>query len=267
VVLDPRMLVVHNPKKKATNFVSKITDDNGKTVRVKIPYCKALYLKENASNGHLLRIVLEKDTMQYNKIQEIDTTTCNYAIINNKKWFNNELTPEEITAMCRPSLNTEYNTMTVMILDMKDIVICLNDSVIDVLEEIDFTNPTLYLSLQIEAQGLYFFPKKFGIRWVVTKLSLYSEYPLTINPDDDIDRDTVENDWESEIRIIEKNITKDIENLNNTIAQKTAYLKNLQEHLHMTKTLKFDEEWNNKLIELSHKIVKYYREIPMTVTQ
>jgi len=254
------MLVLHTPKKKSTNFVSKITDDYGKPIRLKIPYCKAQYLKDNSTNGygHLLRIILPKNSDQYTRIKDIDETICNYTIQNNQKWFSNNLTTDEIRAFFRQSLNTENDTITTMIIDIKDIVIRVNDIVVDILEEVDFTNPTLYLSLEIEAQGLYFFPKKCGIRWVVNKLSLYSEYPLHTTPDDFIDKETVENEWETEIFNIQTNIEKNIDMYNNKILSMTKYLKELQENLATIKTIDFTEEWNYKLVELSHKVVDYY---------
>jgi hypothetical protein len=256
------MLVLHTPKKKSTNYVAKITDDYGKNIRLKIPYCKAQYLKDNTANGcgHLLRIILPKDSEQYGRIKEIDETICSYTVQNNQKWFNNNLSPDEIREFFRHSLNTEQYTMTIMIIDIKDIVIRVNDIVIDILEEVDFTNPTLYLSLEIEAQGLYFFPKKCGIRWIVNKLSLYSEYPLNTTPDDFIDKYTVENEWELEISNIEKTIENDIANYNKKIASMSNYLKELKEDLQNVKTIDFTEDWNYKLQDLSHKIINYYTE-------
>jgi phage pi2 protein 07 len=254
------MIVLHTPKKKLTNYVAKITDDYGKQIRIKIPYCKAQYLKDNSTNGygHLLRIVLPKNCEQYTKIKEIDESICLHTIQNNQKWFNNNLSTDEIRAFFRQSLNTETDTMTLMIIDIQDIVIRVNDVVVDLLEEVDFKNPTLYLSLEIEAQGLYFFPKKCGIRWVVNKLSLYSEYPLHTTPDDFIDKQSVETDWEVEITNIEKIIEEDIAIYNTKILNMKNYLKELQDTLHTAKRIDFTEEWNYKLVELSHKIADYY---------
>jgi hypothetical protein len=260
------MLVLHNPRKKATSYVAKITDDFGKTIRMKIPECKAIYLKEQPSNGHLLRIVLPKDTEAYNKIQEIDENICQNAVKNNQKWFNNNLESIEIKEFFRPSLNIVENTMTTMIIDIKDTLITLNDTVIDSVENIDFKNSNNRLSLEIEAQGLYFFPKKFGIRWIVNKLSIYVDYPETTE-DEEIDRKTIEEDWEKELDVLNDHIEEDIDFLHKKIESLKASSQKLKSLLDMAKSAQTSESWNDHLIDLSHRITKYYSDIRMIHTQ
>ena len=241
------MYILHNPKKKATSYVAKITNDIGKPIRLKIPYCKIQYLREQPSNGHLLRIILEKETEQYNKVIEIDDNIRETAISNNNKWFNNNLDIEKIKEFYRPSLNIDQDTMTIMISDIQDTVILLN-----------FTQKTLYLSLEIEAQGLYFFPKKFGIRWIVNKLAIYTGENLNNDTEDIIDRDSIEEEWEQEVAIIKEMIDKDINILNEKIKKLTEYSTNIESTLNNSKKEPSMEKWNEQLIELSHKVAKYH---------
>lgn len=252
------MYILHNPKKKATSYVAKITNDIGKPIRLKIPYCKIQYLREQPSNGHLLRIILEKETEQYNKVIEIDDNIRETAISNNNKWFNNNLDIEKIKEFYRPSLNIDQDTMTIMISDIQDTVILLNDKVVDNIENIDFTQKTLYLSLEIEAQGLYFFPKKFGIRWIVNKLAIYTGENLNNDTEDIIDRDSIEEEWEQEVAIIKEMIDKDINILNEKIKKLTEYSTNIESTLNNSKKEPSMEKWNEQLIELSHKVAKYH---------
>ena len=252
------MYILHNPKKKATSYVAKITNEYGKPIRLKIPYCKIQYLREQPSNGHLLRIILDKDTEQYNKVIQIDNTISATAISNNNKWFNNNLDIEQIKEFYRPSLNIDQDTMTILISDIQDTVILLNDVVIDNIDNIDFTHKNLYLSLEIEAQGLYFFPKKFGIRWIVNKIAIYTGENLNNDTEDIIDRESIEEEWEQEVSIIKELIEKDINILNEKIKKLSEYSNNIESTLIYSKKEKSTEKWNEQLIELSHKVAKYY---------
>jgi len=253
------MILLHNPKKKATNYVAKITDDIGKTIRIKIPTCNIVYLREQPTGGHLLRLIISKDLDQYKEIQQIDDTICENAILNNQKWFNNNLQESEIKEFFRPSLNIVQDTMTVMISDIKDTIITLNGTVLDSIDEVDYNNSSIDLSLEIEAQGLYFFPKKFGIRWSVNKLTFTNVDLLYKNDNDDsIDRLFIENEWDNEISFIKESIIKDIEILNNKIHILKEYSKDLENSYQQTIAISSIKDWNLKFIELSHKITKYY---------
>ena len=253
------MIVLHNPKKKATNFVAKITNENGKLIRVKISNCKPVYLKEQPSGGHLLRIIIPKELEEYKEIEKIDSIICQNALINNQKWFNNNLHDEEIKEFFRASLNIVQDTMTVMISDIKDIIITLNDTVIDTLEEIDLKNPNIEVSLEIEAQGLYFFPKKFGIRWIVNKITIYNaDLVEKVDNDDAIDRDSIENEWKQEVGIIQESIKNDISKLKNKITFLQEYSNDIENSFQKATQINSIEQWNTKFIELSHKITKYY---------
>jgi hypothetical protein len=262
VVLDPTiMIILHNPKKKATNYVAKITDDSGKSIRMKIVNCKPLYLREQPSGGHLLRIILPKDSEQYQEIQKVDESICKNAIVNNNKWFNNNLKEDEINEFFRPSLNTEQDTMTVMISDIHDIIITLNDTVIDTLDKIDLKNPHIDISLEIEAQGLYFFPKKFGIRWIVHKLAIHNSDLLASENSADIetliDKNEIENAWECEVQNIQEFIKQDISKYIDKIESIKKYSNEINEIFEKAKNANAMEEWNSELIKLSHKIAKY----------
>lgn len=252
------MILLHNPK-KATNYVAKITNDIGKTIRLKIPTCKIMYLREQPTGGHLLQIIIPKNSEQYKDIQIIDDTICENAIINNQKWFNNNLNEDEIKQFFRPSLNIAQDTMTVMVSDIKDTVITLNGKVIDDIHDIDYKSPTIELSLEIEAQGLYFFPKKFGIRWSVNKLVFSNIELIQTNENDEMfDRLLIENEWENEIITIQELIVKDINTLSAKIKTLKEYSNDLEETINTIKNIDSMKEWNKNSMELSHKITKYY---------
>jgi len=253
------MYILHNPRKKATSYVAKITNDLNKPIRMKIPYCKVQYLKEQPSNGHLLRIVIPKNSDQYSKIQEIDDIICENAINNNQKWFHNNLQIEQIKEFYRPSLNTIHDTMTILITDIHDTIITLNDTVIDSIEDIDFKNSNVHLSLEVEAQGLYFFPKKFGIRWIVNKIAIYNDHTIiNDNQDELIDRESIEDEWDSEISRIRETIINDISILNNKIISLQNFSMNIQKIFMKAKNEELIDQWNIQLNELSHEIVKYH---------
>jgi tetrahydromethanopterin S-methyltransferase subunit B len=210
-----------------------------------------------AENNKDKKYIFENPVDAYGKYEN-----SGVAIVNNNKWFNNNLQEDEIHEFFRPSLNTEQDTMTVMISDIRDIIITHNESVIDSLENIDLKNPHIELSLEIEAQGLYFFPKKFGIRWIVNKLSIYNSDLIssenTIDSDNLIDKVDIENEWECEVDTIKESIEKDITIFKSKITSLEKYSNDIQESLETAKNTLDIGEWNAKLIDLSHKIAKYY---------
>jgi hypothetical protein len=253
------MVILENPRKKATNYVSKITDDNGKIIKVKIPYSKYVYLHEQQAGGHLLRILLEDNSKPLLKIKDIDENVRMNAVDNNTKWFHNSLSENEIESYFRKSIQDHNNVITVMIPDIHDIIIRYNNEVIEKLSTDKFQDPNIYLSLEIEAQGLYFFPKRFGIRWIVNKLSIHNEFQNESSFDEFIDKENIENEWTEDIQHIEVMINKDIEILEKKTLQLDQLKKNLYETLENAKNIKnVSKEWHIKLKELSHRITKYY---------
>jgi len=134
----------------------------------------------------------------------------------------------------------------------------MNDKVVDSIEEINYNNPDIYLSLEIEAQGLYFFPKKFGIRWIVNKIAFYNESLINNDNDEIIDKESIEEEWDKEISQIKEVINGDIQLLTDKINVLSTFTHDLDNIFENAKKEESTEQWNILLNQLSHKIVKYH---------
>jgi hypothetical protein len=116
------------------------------------------------------------------------------------------------------------------------------------------------ITLDVEIQGLYFYPKKFGIRWIARNVYVNSgEQTEGVSSDNDIDKLSIEECWRHDIEDVCINIDKDIMVLESKIKDlqelKVSLKSELQQacELHTT-----DSSWDKKLHTLAKKCAAYF---------
>ena len=252
------MIFLHDPKKTSKNFVSKITTDNLKPVQLKIPFSKFMSSQE-FEGGKLIHCWIPKESPTIEKIQEIDEIILNSVKKNNTKWFANNLDESKINEFYRPSFNIIRSKMTVLLSKYKHSNIFINNKeIID--EDFDLTTYDFKdkkIVLDIEAQGLYFYPQKFGIRWIIRSLSIYSNEE---NENDIIyDEKDIENDWNDTIQEFIDTIDTNCNLLENKISNLQLLKKDIQDdYLKALSISKNSLEWMEIFEKISKKISKYY---------
>jgi len=211
------VIYISEPIKKEKNYIAKITNENNKQIRIKVPDATFISLAPLANGGRTMRIYIN-DTDIINTISNIDNEARQLTIENNQEWFNNNLDESTINALFRNSVNKVNNTILVLISDTNDPNIYING-----IREDDFNINTIVsktsLTLIIEAQGLMIYPKKFGIRWIVRSIYISNENSDETQENIYIDKESIEESWKSDIIEMENRLDNDILELESRIKQ------------------------------------------------
>jgi len=118
-------------------------------------------LKEGG--GCLLKVWLPPGCHAEEEVVSMDQAASDAIRVNNGTWFRNNLTEEKMIEYFRPAL-AEGQPFTVLVSDMREPD---PPGEWDALKRMDARSlRSLMVSCVFEAQGLFFYPKRFGIRWI-----------------------------------------------------------------------------------------------------
>jgi hypothetical protein len=247
------VIYISEPVKKEKNYIGKITNENNKQLRIKVPDAIFMSLAPLTSGGNTIRVYInDNDTI--NTISSIDDEARKLTIENNQEWFKNNMDTETINALFRNSVNKTNNTMLVLISDTNDPSIYVNGVRDDEFNIHSLTAKTS-LTLTLEAQGLMIYPKKFGIRWIVRSIYILNENADDTQENIYIDKETIEDSWKSDINEMDNKIESDINSLESRIKE----LQNLSLYINKCYEKAVEEknitkEWH----ELLNSITKRY---------
>lgn len=249
---------IETPKKKNGIYIAKILNHKNAVYRLKINMGKFISLNKIPASGDLLKIWLNPNndiTAESIKlISEIDNEVLDAIKENNGVWFKNELTEEEIREFFRPSLNLVSHTLSILNATVHQSLLVFNKNLIDSIHDIDFTESLI--EAEIEIQGLYFFQKKCGIRWILHKLIVNSN---SVDVSEDIlDRPSIEETWDTDMESFNTDIDEKCTRLQNKIDKLQKFKKHMNDEYLRSKELEVNKDWNKLLEELSKKMLKYY---------
>jgi len=251
-------LRIENPKKKKGMYISKVVTNNNKEVRLKINLAKFISLQKIPESGDLLKIWLNPSVNEniINIFKKIDEEVLHAIIDNNEIWFENGLSLDKINDFFRPSLNVLNNTILLLNSNTEDSLITYDNNIVDSLNDITFIDT--HMNIEVELKGLYFFPKKCGIRWIIRKIIINKENSNE-NTSDWLDRKTIDEEWENDLHTINNNIDDHCDKLINKINNMRQFKKEINDRFEESKKIDLiDKEWNKILHNLSKKIIKYY---------
>lgn len=173
------MIQVHPPIKKSKYFFCKVTKD-GNRIMLKIPYAVFTEVVSlSKQEGYLSLIDLAQD---HNALEIINTIEqyCKEAILNNnRKWFRNSLDEDTIMEMFDPTLL--QTTVRSYISFLRSHLEIPNYS--------DFPDWNSKCKLPFSCHvtlicdGLFIYPDRFGLRWIVHSIKDFKEDPNEIVPE------------------------------------------------------------------------------------
>ena len=244
------MLEVKKPEKKVGNYISKIKENN-RNIKLSINNIKFVNIKNN-----ILKIFIE-NTDDITKIINYDDEILKIIINNNQLWFNNNLNEIKIKEYFRHSIDKLHLMMSLMISDVKLPIISFNNKQISSLEEITIEKDYI-INIEIEAQGLYFFKDKAGIRWIVRSIYIYDIKNIINDNDILANKEDIEEEWEYEINEFYNKLNEDY----NILKKKINFIDNLkkeisEEYDKIKKMEEMNKNWNFSLNKISTKISKY----------
>lgn len=173
------MLKIHPPTKKNNYYFSKITQDNN-TVVLKMPYAAISQMVSlSKQDGYMVTIDISQDQNAVEFINKLESLCVQTLNSNNKKWFRNALEESVIQEMFDPTL-VQHSVRS---------YISLLRSHLEVPGYADF--PEWFNKCKLPAafhvtlvcDGLFIYPNRFGIRWIIRSIKENKEEPDDIVPE------------------------------------------------------------------------------------
>jgi hypothetical protein len=252
---------IQQPKKKGDAYMSTIRDAaTQKPVILRLSGCHIQIIQElRAGFGYLLKIHVPTDVAH--PIQELDEA-CKAAVLeNNGSWFSNNLAEREIEEFYRPSCGqTSLQVVALHSKPPREVVWCGESlpSISDIPQDINLAS--FVASIVIEAQGLFFYPKRFGVRWLLRNIKVARTDDIDIEQVDETAsrREEIEAYWTAELATAAEKMSEDIRRYE----EKIDMIRNIQAHLYEVlegaKTMPVPQkEWNEALESLASKIWAY----------
>ena len=211
-----------SPVRKRGAFVSKVTDTTGKTFRMKIVSVKIAGIHPLTNdNGYILKLWVPRDSPSFDTLKDLDEKAFHVVQENNQKWFKNSLDEEKIRDYFRPSLTNDF--LCVMVSNVAQPRTIMVDSILKesfteilAMDKKDLTKCSV--TCNIDVQGLYFYPNRFGIRWIIRDIFINHAKPEeTLNPLDMCDKHEIDEFWSNEVADAVQNIDNDIQGLQSKI--------------------------------------------------
>ena len=221
------------PQRRKNAFVSRMrTIGDNKAIIVKIAECQVLSVKPlvsssdlaqdggGAGSGYLMKVLLPADSPATQHMIALDAAAENAGAEKNAAWFSNNLTPDDMRAMFRASIGASPDggggalLATVLVSDVKEPRPLTLDGVhLDGSEALaamsaSASDRAALRSCQatcvLEAQGLYFYARRFGVRWCLRSLALTSQAEIAAEASASAaltadERRTIEATWAAEV--------------------------------------------------------------------
>jgi len=251
-------MIIHPPEKKKDLFVAQITNKKGRVVRVSLRDTKIFHVQPlNSDGGYLLKIFVPHDSAAHETVTDLDERAVKDVITNNEAWFENRLSQQHIQEFFRPCIDRECMSVIVSASKIPR-TITYNSVSLDSFDTLLQRNVTkANVECTLEATGLYFYPKKFGIKWILRDIEVYSGV-VCDEPECNEKRD-VEDFWAQELQELSSSIDADISTLSDKIDKLREFQKNLQDLLSSAKSEReCTSTWNETLDMLKSGIVKYH---------
>jgi hypothetical protein len=245
---------IHKPVKKTDYYLAKLADPKTGKVRLTVSECQWMQLHPKEDGGFLLRIWFPPNHAILEQIKAIDTFVMEETIAKLSEWFPANMSSQQLQDMFRPSLHYEHGTATFLISPWKECICYQNGELKDDITQL-FVRRDHQVRLELEAQGVLFYRKKFGVRWLVRRVQVSD--PVSESLDEPVDRETIEQEWEEEL----SSVFAEMEESKHRYRQKIAALelaeKEMQEQLLAVAQAPMGEAWHAQLEVLRSRIRKF----------
>lgn len=255
-------MIIDSPEKRKDYYVSRVSYKRNQPFTIKIGDARvgAIHEIEN-DGGYMVKLWIPQHPADVMK--DVDKTVIDASKENNQEWFNNALPTDKIIEYFRPSIN-EQRTSTVLVSTTKiprSIVWCGEDmdDFAGIANKSGRELRAMSCNCTLEIQGIYFYPKRFGVRWIVRNIEFFD--PNTIDEDSDgceVDREDIESFWDAELQEIKDIIDEDVRKLYAKVDKLNDFSRVLQDLLRIAKEQPdCNSIWERNLNALKEEIFHY----------
>lgn len=243
------------PVKKRDCYVAAIGGSGPRRaapISLEVEFIDARPVRGGGSSGQdwILKFAISREAPGYQYIDELDAAAFAATRENNAHWFKNNLTEAQLDDFWRPSIaggGGAGGVFAVLYSQLRPPAIYADSGRIpeDAIDQATFEGLRRRTAVAVvEPQGLYFYPKRFGIRWMVRKLvfdDAAADLSAASLPDPE-ERAGIEQFWEGEVAAFE--------------ARLAAAAAGVREILAAAKSAEFpDKTWNETLETLRRQLL------------
>lgn len=234
-------MLLKSPIKKNNYYFCKILDQNSKQFKLNIPYASIIDISLlSKQQGYHTIINVPQDDYAKETMLDIENKCIQEMVLNNNKWFKNNLTEEKIKDIFDSSI-IEENAISLYVSLVRTYFTGENVSIGEWIER-EKNNLPKNISLSIICDGLFIYKNKFGLRWIIKEIKTNNEdFTDEIIPDknDIIDhwQDKV-NEYITHLDDLSKEYNKQIDNIN----KNKKYVINQMEKIKYTDDSYLDSE-------------------------
>lgn len=201
------MSLYSNPIKKSNHYICNSREKLSINL-LNVTILNNIFINDNKS---LLKIRVD-NSLDIERLNNIDILSRNTMIENNKIWFKNAMTEEKIIERFNPSFDKQSGVLSIYIYSEHPPKI-IHDSItkksIDEIESTIFEMNNI-INIDIRLLGLYISSDSFEVKWIARKIDITSLNEFIVGDDKDI-----EDSWENEIEELENMIDNKIMRLSN----------------------------------------------------
>jgi hypothetical protein len=171
------------PVKKNTSYHSRLSVNGKKIVKLNIPYgvLKQSLVLTN-KQGYLVDIRVPINDYSVEYISAIEKQCITELVKQNANWFKNGLNADAIPSMLESCISRD-TSLHIYASNIRSSGVC-SEGLVGIDEWFSKYKKLTKVSLKIVCDGLYIYPDKFGLRWIITEIQEYQE-PEDISPDMD----------------------------------------------------------------------------------
>lgn len=257
-------MIIQPPEKMRNYYLSQITTSGNRNVVLKLEGICIIDIGVLADDvGYTMHVWVPKDCPAYEKIVELETIAFESVIKHRKDWFKTELPQEKISEYFRTCIGAN-NIVPIIVSNLKPPGIVMQDADISDFSQLQSYNirklRKMHCECKVEVSGLYFYPKKFGIRLTLRSITLKNANANGADNDISFEsyREDIEHDWAVEVKEAcsllqadEDMLLKKIEKLHSIKQQMYGLLSTAKSQDNCTK------KWNQDLEDLRQLIFKY----------
>lgn len=180
------------PVRKKDSYVAAMRAGGGGAVVVKIAECQILTVRAlEGGGGYLAKIVFSAESEAARRLEALDRAAAEAVRTSNERWFRNNLSAEDMAVLFRPAVGgggvggDGTRVATVLISELKEPApMTLDGAAIESVAALAAMAERRRVlrgaraTCVVEAQGLYFYPRRYGVRWRLRSVALTSAAAL-----------------------------------------------------------------------------------------
>jgi hypothetical protein len=177
------VISLDKPVKKKNSYLSRLSVNGKRNIKLCIPYGvlkQSLALTNKQGYFVDIRVPLNDYSVEY--ISTIEKQCIAELIKQNANWFKNGLNADAIPSMLESCISRD-TSLHIYASNIRSSGVC-SEGLVDIDDWFNKYKKLTKVSLKIVCDGLYIFPDKFGLRWIITEIQEYQE-PEDISPDMD----------------------------------------------------------------------------------